>query len=380
MSFDAVRRSMSSSLMACTCAVLASTARAQSFNVDMGSSAHPLPPATFGGGANQPGWWNAMDETLAPAFSATMLDLYGQPTGVTVTLTPLPFDTFAPVVYTSPPGFSSDEDALFGDSLQLSSPGPASFTLTISGLLPDAYNLYGYVGDAMMEGSFAISQCPAQPACVGFPAAFSETYVQRCCSSSSGDFTLQIGTCGSPLSYAAINALQIVRRAFACGNVSEPYCSGQAVGTACACPCGNCGLADRGCENSFATGGARLYTSGTASVGADSLVLRAEFLPPTSSALFFQGTGTLGGGFGTLYGDGLRCVGGTAIRLGTRFATGGVVAFGAGQGSDPLVSVAGSIPPGGGVRFYQVWYRNAPAYCTPATVNLTNGFKVIWGA
>jgi hypothetical protein len=27
---------------------------------------------------------------------------------------------------------------------------------------------------------------------------------------------------------------------------------------------------------------------------------------------------------------------------------------------------------------YQVWYRNASAFCTPATFNLTNGLRVTW--
>jgi hypothetical protein len=32
-----------------------------------------------------------------------------------------------------------------------------------------------------------------------------------------------------------------------------------------------------------------------------------------------------------------------------------------------------------GTRTYQVWYRNAAAYCTPATFNLTNGLQLQWG-
>jgi len=31
------------------------------------------------------------------------------------------------------------------------------------------------------------------------------------------------------------------------------------------------------------------------------------------------------------------------------------------------------------VRIYQVWYRNAaPAFCTSATFNLSNGWQVHW--
>jgi hypothetical protein len=30
------------------------------------------------------------------------------------------------------------------------------------------------------------------------------------------------------------------------------------------------------------------------------------------------------------------------------------------------------------VRSYQAWYRNAAAFCTPSTFNLTNGYSVTW--
>jgi len=42
------------------------------------------------------------------------------------------------------------------------------------------------------------------------------------------------------------------------------------------------------------------------------------------------------------------------------------------------VSIAGSIPAGGGTRHDQVWYRNAAAFCTPATFNLSNGWTTTW--
>jgi hypothetical protein len=47
---------------------------------------------------------------------------------------------------------------------------------------------------------------------------------------------------------------------------------------------------------------------------------------------------------------------------------------------DPSVSVKGLVPPAGGQRFYQVWYRNAdPTFCVAAaTFNLTNGLDITW--
>ncbi len=357
-------------------------ARAQSFNMDMGSSTHPVPSSTFGGGANQPGFWNSVNETSTPPFQSTLLDLNGQATSVTVAVTrQYPGgQPIVPVVYPDEPGFSTDQAALYGDSLLWVTSVQSTITVSVSGLVPGAYDFICYAGNRFSEGSFYVLEAGFNLACMYLDGTFSEYSVwrQRCWASSTGNVTLIVGTCGSPLSDPAINALQIVRRAFSCSETNETFCSGVAVGSACNCPCGNCGLANRGCDNSFATGGGQLLATGNASVAADSLVLRAEFLPPTSSALFYQGTGVVNGGFGATYGDGLRCVGGSAIRLGNRFATGGIVNFGAGQGSDPLVSVRGLLPPSGGTRYYQVWYRNAPTYCTASTVNLTNGFRVIW--
>lgn len=45
---------------------------------------------------------------------------------------------------------------------------------------------------------------------------------------------------------------------------------------------------------------------------------------------------------------------------------------------DLPVSVRGGITQAGQQRHYQAWYRNAAAYCTPSTFNLTNGFSATW--
>ena len=146
-------------------------------------------------------------------------------------------------------------------------------------------------------------------------------------------------------------------------------------GSGAACPCGNTAPAGarNGCLNSLGMG-ARLVATGTASIAADTLVLHADQMP-NSTSLYFQGTTAVGGGAGTILGDGLGCAGGALIRLRTVQNAAGASQFpGAG---DPLLSVRGSvtIP---GTRVYQAWYRNAAAYCTPSTFNLTNGLVVVW--
>lgn len=358
----------------------------QAINIDLGTTTHAVPSSTYGGAANQPGVWNLITDASVPRFSGPLVDVLGQPTAVTIapqSFTGLPPDFGLQVANFPVPGLTGDEAALHNDRAWQTDSAPNLFIeFRIAGLVDGAYDLYVYAGDDNNCACVTSVQSgtPQQQICFSPGAGFAEgsVWAHLCCATNAGSITFHVTGCMIPLTYVYCSGLQLVPRAFSCSDVTEAFCSGTAFGASCACPCGNCGLPGRGCENSFATGGGRLAISGTPSVSADTLVLQANFLPPTTSGLFYQGTGTIGGGFGAVYGDGLRCVGGSAIRLGTRFASGGVVAFGAGQGSDPLVSVAGLIPAGGGTRYYQVWYRNAPSYCTPSTVNLTNGYKVRW--
>jgi hypothetical protein len=145
-------------------------------------------------------------------------------------------------------------------------------------------------------------------------------------------------------------------------------------GTATACPCGNAGASGNGCGNSLNASGANLAASGNAGIASDSFVLSGTGMP-SSSALYFQGTTRLNGGAGVVFGDGLRCVGGTVIRLGTKVNAAGSSQYPA--PGDASVSVRG-LCAAGDVRLYQVWYRNAAAFCTPSTFNLTNAVEITW--
>jgi len=154
-----------------------------------------------------------------------------------------------------------------------------------------------------------------------------------------------------------------------------PYCFGDGSGTACPCGNGSPVGAEAGCLNSLGSG-ATLVGDGSSAVSADSLLLTAGAMPATTSVLFFQGTAPQSGGAGITFGDGLRCVEGSIIRLGTKTASGGTASYP--SAGDPSVSVRGLIPLAGGVRHYQAWYRNAAAFCTAATFNLSNGVTVTW--
>jgi hypothetical protein len=98
-------------------------------------------------------------------------------------------------------------------------------------------------------------------------------------------------------------------------------------------------------------------------------------MPASSTALYFQGTSEVNGGLGTVFGDGLRCAGGTVVRLGTKTNAGGSSQYP--SGTDVSISVRGSNV-GGNVRTYQAWYRNIAAFCTPGAFNLTNGVETTW--
>jgi len=154
------------------------------------------------------------------------------------------------------------------------------------------------------------------------------------------------------------------------------FCFGD--GSGAACPCANASAvgANQGCLSSLGIGG-ESRADGLASVSNDGLTLRGASMP-NASALYFQGTSTLAAGAGTAFGDGLRCAAGTIIRLGTKANVAGASQY-PGVG-DSKVSVRGLVPAPGGQRYYQIWYRNAAAFCTSSTFNLSNGRSIVWTA
>jgi len=153
------------------------------------------------------------------------------------------------------------------------------------------------------------------------------------------------------------------------------FCVGD--GSAAACPCGNVGAWNGGCANSTGAS-ASLGVEGAASVANDTLTLVVRGVPAGTSVLFFEGAGPLGGGQGTVFGDGLRCLGGSISRLGPRTAFGGSGAWGFGIPGCIPISIRSNVPAGGDFRWYQAWYRNAAAFCAPALHNLSNGLEVLW--
>ncbi len=156
------------------------------------------------------------------------------------------------------------------------------------------------------------------------------------------------------------------------------------VGGVLACPCSNAPSGPgRGCNNSAATGGAILSASGIAYLSSDSLVFTTSGEKPTATSIVLQGTASSPAGI--VYGQGVRCVGGTLKRLFVKSAVAGSITapdFGAG---DPTVSARsaakGDVIQPGQSRWYLVYYRDpvvlggCPA---SSTFNATQTGRVSW--
>jgi hypothetical protein len=145
------------------------------------------------------------------------------------------------------------------------------------------------------------------------------------------------------------------------------------------CPCGNAPTVSRaGCNNSAATGGAQLTATGD--VSPDSVVLHATSMMPNATCVFLQGNALSSAGL--TFGDGVRCVSGTLVRLYVKTASNG--AANAPLASDPKISarsaaLGDTIQPGTR-RWYQTYYRDPASFgcASPATFNVTSGVQIDW--
>ncbi|MBI5364143.1 MAG: hypothetical protein HZA53_13265 [Planctomycetes bacterium] len=155
----------------------------------------------------------------------------------------------------------------------------------------------------------------------------------------------------------------------------QPFCFGDGLdmGHTTPCPCANNGASGNGCANSVNPSGANLSASGSTTL--DDVTLGGSLMPATSSCIYLQGD-TLED---TSFGDGVRCAGGSLIRLRTRFNVGGASTFPNSTDTITLSARGGVVPGSAAVRYYQTYYRNAaPLFCPPETFNVTNGVRVTW--
>lgn len=340
---------------------LHSSAFAQSFNVDMGSG--PIASSSFGAAAGQPGTWTAVGAIL-PSPPTYLKDLSGNltSTGVWATSflnTPSPFAT-------DYPGTSGDDERLLDDGLVAVAP----WSFLITPLQTGTYAVYTYAHTPANTVGVKVNGGPIQLVSGAWTGAYAQGVTHALNTVTVGfdhSMTIQLSDAGR------ISGVQLVRL----DTPFETYCTG----TAASCPCGNFGSTGRGCNNSNGTSGnlgAELSATGNASatLANDTFTLSAIGLP-NSAGLYFQGTAQLGGGNGVVFGDGLRCVGGTITRIGIVTAAGHASSYPPSPAS-LRISQQGAVS-AGDVRNYQLWYRDpSPTFCTAATFNLTNAVRVTW--
>ena len=148
------------------------------------------------------------------------------------------------------------------------------------------------------------------------------------------------------------------------------YCENQG------CPCETSHLNSPlgGCRHSSSPpNGSELRGSGTPSVSADDVVLTIDAMPTSSFVTFIQGDVAPAVPFG----DGFLCLGGSLVRIAVRPSVGGASIYPA-PGEEAL-SLRGAIPAAGATVAYQGRYRDSSTtWCTSATFNTSNAYRVVW--
>ncbi len=157
----------------------------------------------------------------------------------------------------------------------------------------------------------------------------------------------------------------------ACATPATSFCDGSAAGTTCVA-CGNNGAVGSGCANSSFSAGGLLTNAGNASIGTDTLSLTASSI--TGPGLFFQASGLAGSPIA--FGDGMLCAASGILRMGVVFPAAGSATYPGGLTPSPI-HIAGSTSVGD-TRHYQCWYRDAVAFCSVSTFNLTQGLTLTW--
>ncbi|MBK7876467.1 MAG: hypothetical protein IPJ77_12070 [Planctomycetes bacterium] len=361
-------------LLCCAFAATGARLQAQSLNVDVG--VHPtfaVPSASFGGAAASAGTWNALP--VVAGTPQALVDLAGGATGVTLTFS----GGVATAASSNLTGAGPDDLALLGDVLD---PGSVARTVTIAGLAPGDYALTSYSiapDDAAFRTAIDVAGSLEGVQVVG--GAWPGAYVQGVTHAlhhvtllAPQDVVITVQRTAPPpmgFNFGSLNGLQIVRE----DSAGASFCAGDDVDPAVTsdCPCLNFGASGRGCANSSNAAGALLSGSGSAAF--DTIVLAGSGMPATSACIYLQGDALDDAAFG----DGVRCAGGTLLRLRAKTNASGASAFPDTTDTETLAQRGGVAPGSGAVRWYQAYYRNASSgFCPTATFNVTSGWRVIW--
>jgi hypothetical protein len=348
-----------------TPAILAGAGIAQNFNIDVtgGTGSTPLPSTSFGAAAGQPGVWTPLDCSLGPV-STLLVDVTGAATSVTMTRTAGSGLAGAGGVVA---GMTADDLAFICDFELARAPR----TWTLAGLAAGTYSVYTYAWMVNLHTGISINGGPVTSVGGAWSGAYAPGLthaVDTVTVASGGSISVQITYLSGFPPNAFFNGLQITRN-----TSTSSFCDGSAVGITCLA-CGNNGAADNGCANSGYSAGGHLASSGVAgaSSGTDTLVLTSSNIP--GPGLFFQANGLAVAPIS--FGDGELCATAGILRLGVVFPAAASASYPGGLTPNPI-HIAGSTV-AGDVRHYQCWYRDAAAFCTSATSNVTQGLTITW--
>ena len=389
-------------LLVTSLSALAPTASSQNFNLDYGEDASlgafGVPSSAYGAAAAQPGTWVALTDgspgqTAPPVTSNwyvanNLTDVTGAATSVSTFATVSSnTNSVGDFVFNNGQTFV-DHEALMDDVADIGNAGlvPQPFMrIEYHGLQSGRYEVYTYAwapdSSTFLTRVAADNAIGTNPQQSGGPwpgnhqqgVTYTLHTVDVC-----GDTITITGT--SISGFGSINGVQLKR-------VGDPacfvdFCPGDG-SQATACPCGNNGGAGRGCDNSAATGGAKLTGAGSPNP-VDTVVLTSSGELATALSIFLQGDQNLA--VPVVFGDGVRCVGGNLKRLYVKNASGGTVSA-PGPG-DPSITTQSTnlgdpIAPGSGaVRYYQVYYRDPDLSFCPNppgnSWNITNGYQITW--
>lgn len=365
----------SSSIVSFWIVSLATVARAQSVNLDFEPLGSGPGTATsiYGGPALYPGTWNSIHSLPA----TNLLSVTGAPTSVSVTTDANAFMTFFTGNVAVPP-----DSALVDDGMRADLGG---YEVTISGLANGSYGVFPVCVENFNIFATRIEVVGAFEGPSYCGGAWAGAYVSGSAS--------QFDTQGNYVPFTkAVTDGTIRIRYLVSGFVDQPTVNGiqvvklEPITSSCfgdsgslVCPCGNLGLAGRGCGNSANAAGALLTSSGTQV--SDTLALTATGLPTTATALFVQSQ-TLA--TPTPFGDGGSCIGANPRRMFVKLAVGGSVTVP--SPGDPSIrtrsALTGDTILPGSTRHYQVVYRDSEFSFCPgpqgAAFNATNALSVTW--
>lgn len=356
---------------------LAGTGSAQDLNINFGPP--PVPTPAYGAASGQIGHWNSL---VFPSGVTPLLDLAGHATGVTAAPSSSMwcdmYDCSAcssgcPGTFVDP-----DDQKLLGSWINADC-GLSVTQFGFAGLEAGRYAAYVYTygcpqapaaSTQLVVGStvfgFSTPGVAFQGSWSGFPIG------RHVFNLSSGFLTLSCwGTNETGLAGLQLEKLDPVGQATCLGD-----------GSGGSCPCANFGLPGHGCRNSATIRGAELGAVGSASLAFDTLGFGATFEPPNVISVLLQGNQLIAP---AVFGDGLRCVGGSLKRLviANASATGALdLPLNGALSISARSALLGDALAPGNVRGYQLYYRDPdPAWCPApqgSTYNISNAVEIIW--